>query len=39
MLSHAGMLESRDASYQLQECRQEPERAWEQWKEFEGKNR
>ena len=39
MLGHAGMLEASSARPDLSECREDPEKAWEEWKEREGRNR
>ncbi|ETN39491.1 uncharacterized protein HMPREF1541_05717 [Cyphellophora europaea CBS 101466] len=39
MLAHAGMLEKSNCHYDLEECRREPERAWEEWKEQETRHR
>ena len=39
MLAHAGMLERSEAHLDIDECRREPERAWEEWKEIESKHR
>lgn len=33
------MLEVADSSFALDQCKQEPEKSWEQWKLQEGKNR
>jgi len=39
MLAHAGMLEASDLSIDMARIQQEPEKAWEEWKEHEGKHR
>ncbi|RMZ81630.1 hypothetical protein DV737_g2364, partial [Chaetothyriales sp. CBS 132003] len=39
MLSHAGMLERSDSYFDLEDCRREPQRAWEEWKDVESKHR
>jgi hypothetical protein len=39
MLTHAGLLDMQEAKWQLHECQQEPERAWEEWKGSEAKSR
>lgn len=39
MLAHAGMLEKSDSHFDIEECRREPERAWEEWKDQEAKHR
>ena len=39
MLSHAGMLEAFESHIDVSECQRDPEKAWEDWKEHEGKHR
>lgn len=39
MLSHAGMLEAFNERIDVGECQRNPESAWEEWKEYEAKNR
>lgn len=39
MLAHSGMLDIADSSIDIEKCKQEPEKAWEDWKEHEGKHR
>lgn len=39
MLSHAGLLDISDSHIDLSYCRREPEKAWAEWKEYEGRNR
>ncbi|OAG33974.1 hypothetical protein AYO21_11888 [Fonsecaea monophora] len=39
MLAHSGMLESDEWSTTIESRRQDPERAWEDWKEHEGRHR
>ena len=39
MLAHAGMLEKSDGYFDIEDCRREPERAWEDWKDQEAKHR
>lgn len=39
MLDHAGMFEKSSIHLDLEECRREPERAWEEWKENESRHR
>ncbi len=39
MLDHAGMFEKSRTHLDLEECRRDPERAWEEWKEIESRHR
>ena len=39
MLAHAGMLDKSDSHFDMEECRREPERAWEEWKDLESRHR
>ena len=39
MLAHSGMLEAADSHVDVEKCKQDPEKAWEEWKEREGKHR
>lgn len=39
MLDHSGMLNAAESRIDIDQCRHEPERAWEDWKEHEGKHR
>lgn len=39
MLDHAGMLEKTGTHLEIDECRRDPERTWEDWKEQEGRHR
>ncbi|RMZ82251.1 hypothetical protein DV738_g1792, partial [Chaetothyriales sp. CBS 135597] len=39
MVSHAGLLERSDSYFDLEDCRREPQRAWEEWKDVESKHR
>ena len=39
MHDHAGMLERSSTHLDIEECRREPERAWEEWKEQESRHR
>jgi hypothetical protein len=39
MLTHAGLLDLQHTKYELPDCQQEPERAWEDWKGSEAKSR
>lgn len=39
MLSHAGMLGASDSRIEITDCKIDPERAWEDWKEHEGRHR
>ncbi|KIV80229.1 hypothetical protein PV11_07744 [Exophiala sideris] len=39
MLDHSGMLKATDASMDVSRCKQDPEKAWEEWIEQEGRHR
>lgn len=39
MLDHAGLLEKSEFQLDNNQCRQDPERAWEEWKDQEGRHR
>lgn len=39
MLDHSGMLKATDSSIDISKCKQNPEKAWEDWKEQEGRHR
>ncbi|EXJ95359.1 hypothetical protein A1O1_00480 [Capronia coronata CBS 617.96] len=39
MLDHSGMLNAADSCINVDRCRHEPDKAWEDWKEHEGKHR
>lgn len=39
MLSHAGMLDASDSRLDINDCKLDAERAWEDWKEHEGRHR
>ena len=39
MLSHSGMLDIAESVTPIARCNQGTEKAWEDWKEHEGKNR
>ena len=39
MLRHAGMIERSDAHFDTEECRRDPEHAWEEWKDVESRHR
>ena len=39
MVTHANLLEDREANFQLHACKQDPDQAWAKWKESEQKSR
>src|SRR5689334_2159671 len=39
MLAHSGMLDAVETSIDNDKCKQDPDRAWEDWKEHESKHR
>ncbi|KAK5337768.1 hypothetical protein LTR98_005617 [Exophiala xenobiotica] len=39
MLAHSGMIDADDSSVDVSKCKQEPEKAWEDWKQREAKRR
>lgn len=39
MLDHSGLLESCDSQFEIEQCRRDPVRAWEDWKELESRHR
>lgn len=39
MLAHSGMTDMSDASSDMENYKQDPDKAWERWKEIESRNR
>lgn len=39
MLAHSGMTDISEPYLEMDHCIQNPEKAWEEWKELEGRNR
>ncbi|RMD39671.1 hypothetical protein DV735_g5459, partial [Chaetothyriales sp. CBS 134920] len=39
MVSHAGLLERSDSYFEIEDCRRDPQRVWEEWKDVESKHR
>jgi hypothetical protein len=39
MLAHSGMLDIAESAIDIAQCKQDPERSWEDWKEHEGRHR
>ena len=39
MLAHSGMIDIADSALDIEKCKQDPENAWEEWKEQESRHR